>query len=250
MSQFEIPGATSLPSDQPAFESGKTSGLAISSLICSIICCLPFTTIPGILLGAVALLSIGKNPALRGRGLAITGIVLGVIFTIGQVLIYPAAWGLIKGSWEAMEAGPRDALTAGFAGDPAAFKAEFHGAAANATDAEVQAFVDELRDRYGAFVGSRLNDQGGGRPRFGQQKVPFPYLLEFENATVDAETEIVFSDPQQGGFIMKIGYITVFDPDVGDLTFPPSEGGATGGEAQPAPATAPTLDEDEPGGGE
>ena len=104
MSQFEIPGAPSLPSDEPAFESGKTSGLAISSLICSIICCLPFTTIPGILLGAGALLSIGKNAALRGRGLAITGIVLGVIFTIGQVLIYPAIWGVFKDSMEVVEA--------------------------------------------------------------------------------------------------------------------------------------------------
>ena len=177
MSQFEIPGAPSVPSDEPAFESGRTSRLAISSLICSIICCLPFTTIPGILLGAGALLSIGKNPALRGRGLAITGIVLGVIFTIGQVLIYPAIWGVFKDSMEVVEAGPRDALTAGFADDPAAFKAEFHGTGANATDAEVQAFVDELRDRYGAFVGSRFNEQGGGRPSFGQpQKQPTPVL--------------------------------------------------------------------------
>ena len=112
MSQFAIPGAPSVPSDQPAFEPGRTSRLAISSLICSIICCLPFTTIPGILLGAGALLAIGKNAALRGRGLAITGIVLGVIFTIGQVLIYPAAWGLVKAWYEVVATGPRDAMTA------------------------------------------------------------------------------------------------------------------------------------------
>ena len=147
---------------------------------------------------------------------------------------------------EAVTVGPRDALTAGFADDPAAFRAEFHGTGANATDAEVQAFVDELRDRYGAFVGSRFNEQGGGSPKFGQPKVPFPYLLEFENAKVDAETEIVFSDPQRGGFINKIGYVTVFDPDLGDLTYP---GGTSAGQ-EPTPETAPTSDEDEPGGGE
>jgi hypothetical protein len=250
MSQFQIPGAPSVPPDQPAFESGKTSGLAISSLICSLICCLPFTTIPGILLGAVALVSIGKNPALKGRGLAFTGIVLGVLFTIGQVVIYPVAWKFIKTSMEAVAAGPRDALTAGFAGDVAGFKAEFYGSGANATDAEAQAFIDELRDRYGAYIGTRFNEQAGGpQPGFGQTSAPFPYVVEFENATVDAETEIVFSDPQRGGFIMKIGSITVFDDDLGDLTYPTPEGGTTGGEAQPAPAMEPASDEDEPGGG-
>ncbi len=251
MSQFEIPGGRSVPSDEPAFESGKTSGLAISSLIFSIICCLPFTTIPGILLGAVALLSIGKNPALRGRGLAITGIVLGVIFTIGQGLIYPAAWGLVKAWYEVVATGPRDALTAGFADDTAGFRAEFYGSGANATDAEVQAFIDELRARYGAFTDCNLNEQGGGpQPAFGQTSAPFPYVLKFDNARVDAQAEIVFTDPQRGGLILKIGSITVFDADVGDLTFPPSEGGSTGGEAQPVPATEPASDEDEPGGEE
>ena len=64
MSQFEIPGAPSVPSDQPAFESGKTSGLAVSSLICSLIFCCPLTTIVGPFLGLGAFIQIGRNAAL------------------------------------------------------------------------------------------------------------------------------------------------------------------------------------------
>ncbi|MCZ6734597.1 MAG: hypothetical protein O7C65_02270, partial [Planctomycetota bacterium] len=124
---------------------------------------------------------------------------------------------------EVVETGPRDALTAGFAADLAGFKDAFYGAGANATDAEVQAFIDELRNRYGEFTGSRLDQQGGSaQPAFGQPNVPFPYVLEFEDVEVRTEVEVVFADPASGpGFINKLGYIKVFDDDAGDLTYPP-----------------------------
>ncbi len=213
MSQFESTFGEPDSSEQ------KTSGLAIASLVSSLICCLPITTILGILLGVGAMVSIGNDPAKKGKGLAIAGIVLGAVFTAGQAICYPPGYRFFKAFYELVEKGPRDVLTAGFAGDPIAFRAEFYGAGAAASDAEVLAFVGELRGRYGEFVGSRIDQTV--QPTYGQPAVPFPYLLEFENATVNAEVEIVFADPNvSGDFINKLGYITVFDEELGDLTFP------------------------------
>ena len=58
----------------------RTSGLAIGSLVCGLIMCVPPASLAGIVLGIVALTQIG-NPAnrLTGRGLAIAGIITGVI---------------------------------------------------------------------------------------------------------------------------------------------------------------------------
>ncbi len=58
----------------------KTSGLAIASLVCSIVgpCTLGLASLIGIILGIVGLVKIGKaGGAVRGKGLAIAGIVLG-----------------------------------------------------------------------------------------------------------------------------------------------------------------------------
>lgn len=213
MSQFESTFGEPDSSEQ------KTSGLAIASLVSSLICCLPITTILGILLGVGAMVSIGNDPAKKGKGLAMAGIVLGVVFTAGQAICYPPGIRFLKAFYELVETGPRDALTAGFAGDPAGFKAEFYSAGAAASDAEVLAFVEELRGRYGEFVGSRVDQTA--TPTYGPPAVPFPYVLEFENATVTAQVEIVFADPDvSNDFIKKLGYITVFDEELGDLTFP------------------------------
>lgn len=201
----------------------RTSGLAIASLVCSLICCLPVTTILGVLLGIGAIISIGSHPEKKGKGLAIAGILLGVVFTIGQAIGYPKIWDVIKESMKMVETGPRDALTAGFAGDIAGFKAKFHGAGATASDAEAMAFIDALRSRYGEFVGSQMLQQQA-QPAYGSPVVAFPYSIEFSGEEVIAETEIVFSDPKTGGFIMKIGRITILDAEEGDLTFPPRAG--------------------------
>ena len=69
----------------------RTSGMAIASLVCGIIavftCC---TFLPGILaivLGAVAMPPIRQGQA-RGRGLAVSGIVLGVIGVVLGIIVW------------------------------------------------------------------------------------------------------------------------------------------------------------------
>ena len=195
----------------------KTSGLAITSLIFSLIVCCPVTTIIGPLLGIGALVRISGNPALKGKGLAFAAIIMGVVFTLAQ------GWGGYQ-TWQVMKpvlAGPNAALTAGFAGDTAALKAEFHGAGATASDTVVTAFIDELRTRYGAYQSCRYDETAtGSRGTFGDPVIPFPYILTFDNGEVQVEAEFVFAEPGIG-WIKKWGSITVFDPDLGDLTYPP-----------------------------
>jgi hypothetical protein len=243
MSHLDTP-----PFDATAAGPQKTSGLAIASLVCSLICCIPITTILGILLGVGAMISIGGDPAKKGKGMAITGIVLGIVFTVGQGLLYPPAYGYIKATIELVHSGPSTALAAGFAGDTAGFKDQFYGAGAAASDAEAQAFINALRSRYGEYVDCRFDEAAGQpkQPGFGTPSVPFPYVIEFAGGQVNAEAQIVFSDAQKGGFINKLGYITVFDGDLGDLTYPATinelleEAGEVLEEAIEAPIEAPT----------
>ncbi len=209
----------------------KTSGLAIASLVCSLICCIPFVTpIVGILLGIGAVVSIGGNPARKGKGIAIAGITLGVVVAGAHGIIIPRVVAYFQEVSALIENGPNDALTAGFAGDMAGFKDAFHGDAAAASDAEVQAFIDELRRRYGEFQSCKIDQQASTQPQFGSPIVPFPYTLQFDSGSMKAEAEVVFSDPQQGGFVTKLGSITVFDPNGGDLSFP-ADGAATANTA-------------------
>jgi hypothetical protein len=219
MSQLDTP-----PFDATAAGPQKTSGLAIAALVCSLICCIPITTIPGILLGIIALVSIGGDPAKKGKGMALVAIILGVVFTAGQAYVYPKGYAYFKEVMQLVWQGPSEAMTVGFAGDAAAFKGCFHGPGASASDAEAQAFIAALRGRYGEYVGCRFDEETADsrQPPFGKTSVTFPYVLEFDSGEVKAEAEIIFSDPVKGGFVNKLGHITVFDPDLGDLTYPMS----------------------------
>ena len=81
-------GAPPYPGSPPQAGFGmapRRSGAALASLILSLvgICPLIITSIIGFILGIVALLQIRKaHGMLRGKGMAITGIVLGIVFPV------------------------------------------------------------------------------------------------------------------------------------------------------------------------
>ena len=222
----------------------RTSRLAIASLACSLICCVPVTTIPGILLGVGAMLSISNNQALRGKGLAVAGILLGVIFTAGQAYVYPPAIKFVRDSMEMVMGGPNNALVDGFAGDPAAFKSHFYGKGLNASDAEAQAFIDTLRSRYGEYTDCIFDQRNQPSSSFGQPKTTFAYDLTFENATVKAEAQIIWMDERTQDMVYKFGWVKILDPDLGDLTYPggPSQPSTGPGEGAPDPTDSATDD--------
>jgi|CXWL01.1.fsa_nt_gi hypothetical protein len=62
----------------------RISALAVVSMVCGILCCLPFVGTVGVILGGLAILLIAKSGGrLGGRTLAVVGIVLGIIGTAG-----------------------------------------------------------------------------------------------------------------------------------------------------------------------
>jgi hypothetical protein len=81
------PGPSAPAQTQP----GRTSGLAVASLVLSlvgpIIC---ITCIPAIICGHIALAQIGKSAAVKGRGLALAGVIIGyVVLGLSIVAMIP-----------------------------------------------------------------------------------------------------------------------------------------------------------------
>jgi hypothetical protein len=237
----------------PASEPPRRSGLAVTALVMSLIGlvpCLGLITAPvGILLGLIGLVAI--RPPRTGKGMAAAAVLIGVVLTaaqayFGKKYVVDPIYGVVS----FVMSGPNDALEAGSRGDIATFKASFDGAGATASDAEARAFLDELARRYGAFVSANIPQQQQGnvtRPQPGQRSMPMPYQLRFANSTVNSDVELVFTDAQDQGLIMKLGRITVFDAQLGDLTFPASAASAAplppatqpGDSASQPPATQP-----------
>jgi hypothetical protein len=80
------------PADQEEPKPARTSGLAIASLACSLLG--PVFCIPAIICGHLALRRIGDEPTLRGRGIAIAGLVIGYIM-LGISLTIMALFSLL-----------------------------------------------------------------------------------------------------------------------------------------------------------
>ena len=134
-------------------EPERTSVAAVFSLICSLVCCIPGVSLLGAVLGLVALLGIGRSRGrVGGRGLAIAGIVLGLLFTLLWVgiaigtnqglnyyvkTIHPAVGGI----FEDLDAGRYDEV-----------RAAMGGWIAGATDEELAAFRDAYTPGTGGFV--------------------------------------------------------------------------------------------------
>ena len=219
MNQYEQGGYFQAPQPEQGYvEPPRTSGLAISSLVCSLIFCCPLTTIIGPILGMIAFVTIGSNPNRRGKGLAITGIILGILMTALQswagFLLYSK---LILPVLE----GPKTVLVAGFANDISGFRGGLAGGGAGVSDEEIKEFIDELRSRYGEFSSTEMDPSQSPPTAFGQQIIMYSYLLHFSDSTVTADVEMVIADPQTGQFVLKPGVMTIWDQEKGDLSFPP-----------------------------
>jgi hypothetical protein len=66
-----------------SFSEPKTSGAAIASLVCGILGCIPF--VPGLVAFILGIVGIKKtgSPAVKGRGMAIAGTILGFLSVAG-----------------------------------------------------------------------------------------------------------------------------------------------------------------------
>ena len=71
----------------------KTNGLAVAGFVCALFPCI---SLLGLIFSAVALNQIGKNPNQGGKGLAIAGLVIGIIFTSFYAFYYFAVMAAVS----------------------------------------------------------------------------------------------------------------------------------------------------------
>ncbi len=85
MSQYPPPTQPQYP--PTGMPPQRTSAAAVASLIFGILGCLVVTGIIAIITGIIGI-SATKNPAVKGRGMAIAGLILGLIGTVGGGLCF------------------------------------------------------------------------------------------------------------------------------------------------------------------
>jgi len=222
------------------------SGMAVTAFVLALIFCIPVLPLIGLLLGLGALGRTSADGPMRGRPLAITAVILGLLMTVGQVyatvqIVKMAR--IIGESITSVITGPGESMQAAFDGDgDKATSFWWEGDAPS--EAETAAFVAAAKARFGEFdkaipAEDAQPGAGAGEPEF---SLPFKFTFSngefkgevFYSATKDGETN-------SGGSFVGIDKIVIKDPDGADLVW---AAGARADAAIDAPAGAAT----EPGG--
>ena len=141
---------------QPAYvQAPRVSALAVSSLVFSLVCCLPGTGAIAAALGGGALVSIGKSQGrLSGRPLAIVGLVLGLLFSALWIAV---ALG-VSATWANVRQGVTPALTAFENADVSKIKPLMTADLANAVgDEQLLRFSAEMKQKLGRPEGLPTN---------------------------------------------------------------------------------------------
>ena len=198
--------------------------LAIASLVCSLLMCCPVVTLVGAILGIAGLFHT-KGGRRRGRGLAITGLVLGILFTVGGVVVGFWAW---RSFGQVIFRGPALVMEAGYAGDDAGVK-QYFDADHVPNDEEIDAFFATAKTRFGEFHFATIQDNSN-QPQPRNQKFEFPYDVVFAKASLIANVEINANENVKtgSGSMFGIVKITIVDSEAGDLVL---EAAATEEEA-------------------
>ncbi len=130
----------------------RTSLLAVASLVFSLVCCVPPLGVVAIALGAIALALIGRSRGrLTGNGLAITGIIIGIIVTALQAAAGGGVFSAYRYYTQQMIPAAEAMVLAGEAGDVGTLRGGLTTTAdADLTDERIAMFFAALRTRAGA----------------------------------------------------------------------------------------------------
>lgn len=206
----------SSPAIEQATEAPRAgvSRWAIAALGTSLAFFCPLLTLIGPLLAVRALVEIRANPLKTGRGLAIAAMWIGALGCIGWIALLIWWNANVRG---ALIHGPQTALQAGSAGDLAAFRAEFVDSGSLASDAQINEFLSELRQRYGAFQFAAQDPKAADPQQATGRDVVIPYELNFDRGPVKCDAGIrLFAS----GLRPKLTSISVKDPMRGEVKFP------------------------------
>jgi hypothetical protein len=212
----ESPSTTEV-AGSPSDDSPRRLSLwAAASLPCSLLICPPMCLI-GAVLGVVGLIQTRK-PAYRGRGLAVAGVSLGLLFTIGWV-IFGVWWN--TNVRPPLLNGPKAALARGFAGDTTGFQLAFVYEGPVPDEQVAITFINELRQRYGDLRDVRQAAEAPwDDPSPDRGRVRVPYVFDFAREDVVGEAMFVITEPA-GGLTLKWRYVAIRDATFGDLVYPP-----------------------------
>ncbi len=183
--------------DEPGVDaSPRVSGLAVSSLVFGLLCCIPGSGLIGTILGGAGLVRISKSDGrLSGRGMAFTGMILGLLGTVFYLAAGAGTFWFMKEAQRFVQ--PVQALTSGDVG--AARQRLSKTAAAALTDEKAKEFTDAIKAEIGAVqrmpkgIGEWINGymevgqmiEGAQRANVnGKEAVPFPVHFEKEVALV------------------------------------------------------------------
>ena len=199
----------------------RTSGLAITSLVLSVVVCCPLTTLAGVVTGVIAWFATRRNASLKGGWLALAAIVIGLSATIGQYAVLRFSYDHV---FLPFLTGPQAALAAGTSGDIASFQESFRPATTNGRTSEehARAFCEALTRRYGAFESAQLDqDSAASRPQSSDQQFVADYGLTFVNGKIAATCTIEIWD-SRGQLSLQLLELVIHDSTIGDLRYPPS----------------------------
>ena len=194
------------------------SGMAVTAFVLTLLFCIPVLPLVGLLLGLAALgRTATPGGTMRGRPLAVTAIIVGVLVTAGQVyttvkMVEVAK--IIADAFEVVVNGPEVALGAAFKGDsPEATEWWWPGSEPSA--AKTAAFAADCRGRFGEFVSVVIIDDF--QPPMGQTTFSLPYKFTFKNGVYDGSIQFrAVTDgataPTNGRYV-GITEITVIDTD-------------------------------------
>jgi hypothetical protein len=224
------------------------SGMAVTAFVLTLIFCIPVLPLVGLLLGLGALGRTSADGPMRGRPLAITAVILGLLMTVGQVY---ATVQIVKvaqifgDSITSVITGPEESMQAAFDGDNAK-ATSFWWEGDAPSEAETAAFVTAAKARFGDFAKafpSEGTEPGAGA---GQSEFTIPFTFTFSNGTFDGEVSFVATkqgEMTSGGSFLGIDKIVIKDPDGADLAWASGSDAET--EAKPAAdAEAPAKQEE------
>lgn len=216
-------------------QSPRTSALAIAALICGlggVLICLPFLLpVAGLILGAAALATMAASTRpLRGRGIAVLGLIVSLVFLM--VHVYAAMY--VHRLLQQPAQGTRAFITALEQGDiTEARRLLTQQASGQVTDEEIADLARRLPGTYGSLLDVKIDWAGnalthplpdGGRLigfDSGGDFPPLPIEMRFTDGSIKAAVKASRAGRfAVGDMPVRLNWLAFVEPDEGVQIFP------------------------------